>query len=485
MSKMKKLASVLLALVMALAMTCTAFAANITITGAQSGHTYTAYQIFTGTLNADGDTLSDVVWGSDVTNSTSLLAALVADDTIGSYFTTSMTAAQVAEVVAGWRDDSVNLNAFAAVVAQYVDSTSGTVLDSSEASDGTYTHSATGLDDGYYLVVDTATNLADGDAISRYIIQVISDVTIETKTGTTTFEKDADDVSVEVGQTVTFTLTSTVPDTTYYTTYTWSVSDTMSDGLTFDGTSSIIVSIGGTTVTNYTAKATENGFNLSIDMTQYQDYVGQTVTITYTATVNENAVSVVSENNATLTYSNNPNDSDSTDTITDKTEVYSAKVVIDKVDGETDEKLSGAKFVLYKYDEDGTTKLYYKYTADDESTDEDESAVSWVENITDATEVTTVNGAASFIGLEDGTYYLHETEAPDGYNTLTTDTEVTIAGSTTNVGTLTVTAEIANESGSTLPSTGGIGTTIFYIVGGVMVLGAAVLLITRRCMSTR
>ena len=128
----------------------------------------------------------------------------------------------------------------------------------------------------------------------------------------------------------------------------------------------------------------------------------------------------------------------------------------------------------------GDNKLYYKYTA---ATGQDEAKVEWVSNIGDATVVVTdENGDAAFVGIQSGTYYVHETEAPAGYNLATEDEAVTVSANDSGTAQATAEAHIANNTGAILPGTGGMGTTIFYVVGGTLVVAAAVLLITKKRM---
>ena len=232
----------------------------------------------------------------------------------------------------------------------------------------------------------------------------------------------------------------------------------------------------------YVLNQTDNGFTLTIKVMELQEKVGKEIKVTYTAVTNDNAVTVISKNSATLTYSNNPTDSESkTTTPKDEETVYSAKLVIDKCQKDNEsKKLANAKFVL-KNDEG----KYYKYTAATESA---AAKVEWVKNQADATEVTTnTNGAAAFNGLKDGTYYLVETAAPAGYNLLANEVKVTINGADAtevDLSSLTATAKVENSTGTTIPETGGIGTTIFYVAGGLLVLGAVILLITKKRMSS-
>ena len=241
-------------------------------------------------------------------------------------------------------------------------------------------------------------------------------------------------------------------------------------------------------------------FNNFIDQ---KSNAGKNIVITYSAIINENALKTnVETNKVDLEYSNNPNNDTSKGKTPEKVVyVYDFDIVIDKYTGDatTGTRLEGAKFVLYKT-VDGKN-LYYFY-------DETAKEVKWVE-LADAaavaaaiqaktiTEVTTdKTGAASFKGLDTGTYYLHETEAPAGYNLLKEDVKVTITATYNDNGTIATssatssnngqyqqTQPVLNKAGALLPSTGGMGTTIFYVLGSILVIGAVVLLVTKKRMS--
>ena len=281
-----------------------------------------------------------------------------------------------------------------------------------------------------------------------------------------------------------------MPDYTGFTSYTYLITDEMSEGLTFSGVSSVKVTVGGDDKTSECTIAVDaentNKFTVTIPVMSYT--IGAEIKVTYTAVVNEKAVAKVENNKATLTYSNDPTNTESKATTPeDKETVYSAKIVIDKYaankdnDKDTTKKLAGAQFVLYKLD--GETKLYYKWNDTDKK-------VAWDADKTNADVKTTDdNGAASFDGLKDGTYYLEEIAAPAGYNLLKEAVEVTVNGAKAvaaepDTTVLVEEKAIANQTGAVLPSTGGIGTTIFYVLGGLLVVGAAVLLVTKRRMSS-
>ena len=342
---------------------------------------------------------------------------------------------------------------------------------------------ATGLDLGYYFVTSTNGALCN-------LTTTDPEVTIRDKNDMP-FEKkvnNADVANVDVGKDVTFTITGKVPDHTGFTTYIYEIADTMSPGLTFNR-NSLAVKVGTADVTADASKCTitydpttaPNTFKVSI-IDVKNCTVGDPIEVTYTATVNKDAIAVVSENKAELTYSNNPTDSESKTTMPPEiVKVYTSKIVIDKYETDNkNNKLPGAIFVLYKKaptDADPNAIQYYKQ-------DDTTKAVSWVDTIAEATTVKTdENGAASFDGLANGTYHLVETKAPAGYNQMTEAKEVIVAGSDTNPATLSVTAEVANNTGTVLPSTGGMGTTIFYVLGFVLVVGAGVLLVTKKRMS--
>lgn len=345
-------------------------------------------------------------------------------------------------------------------------------------------------------------------------------------------DTDGKGTAVNVGDTVDFKLTSNVPDTNGYDTYKFIITDTLSTGLDLvlpsDGTSPFTVTVNGTEVT--LAKATSAEYivgtkdeyyvdgqkiTISIAMLKKEDgkvsakYTdGNVIEVTYSATLNEKALNTDVENNTVkLTYSNDPYSDTEGETTEKKTYVYDFEIVIDKYETDNEEnKLEGAEFVLYKKEVSDTTetKKYYKY-------DDTTNKVTWEDDISTATTVKTdATGSAKFAGLEEGTYYLQETKAPTGYNPLTEDKEVTITAAYNDDGTLkkgngsgtTVTpivstedttktigyqieADVANSSGSELPETGGIGTTIFYAVGGIMMVIAVVLLVTKKKMSSK
>ena len=499
MKHAKKLASLLMALVMVLGMsvgtTVTAFAANtnahtITITNDKSGHTYTAYQVFAGDIS--NGKLTKIVWGSGVEGE-ALLAALKALES--SPYASCNSAEAVADVLAGFGDDSAQLDAFAKVVGAHLKTAAGASTETKGETSSTYTINVTG--DGYYFVKDTG-SLGENDAATKYILKVVENVSVTAKAETPSIDKvivNADSANggegkgtaQDVGSVVNFKLTSKVPAMDGYDTYTYIVNDTMSAGLTFNN--DVAVTINGAKYTDFTV--TQKGQSFTITFNNFisqKANAGKAIVITYSATINENALTTDEETNTVnLEYSNNPNDSTSKGKTPDSiVYVYDFDIVIDKYTGDeaTGTRLAGAKFVL----KNASGKYYYY--------NESAKKVEWKDALSEATEVTTdQSGAAKFQGLDSGTYYLHETEAPAGYNLLKEDVTVTITATYGDDGQITSSSatlanngqyqqvqKIENKSGATLPSTGGMGTTLLYIIGAILVVGAGVLLVARRRM---
>ena len=499
MKRMKKILGILCAFMLVLGMNVTpTLAANsnphtITITNEKSGHTYTAYQVFKGDIS-DGK-LTNIEWGSGVDGKATLDALKELKD---SPYTNCKTAEDVADVLVGFENDSAQLDAFAKVVGAHLSSTeAGTSTETASP----YTISVTG--DGYYFVKDTGT-IGTDDAATKYILKVVGDVTVKAKAETPTIDKvivNADSANggegkgtaQDVGSVVNFKLTSKVPAMDGYATYVYIVNDTMSSGLTFNN--DVAVEIGDdklTSGTDFTVAQNGQAFTITFNnFINQKANAGKDIVITYSATINKNALTTDKETNTVnLEYSNNPNDNISKGKTPDKVVyVYDFDIVIDKYTGDetNGDRLAGAKFVLYKKDAN-SVKHYYKI---------ENNVVSWVDSIDDATEVTTdTNGAAKFQGLDSGTYYLHENQAPAGYNLLKEDVTVTITATYGENGQITSSSatstdngqyqqaqKIENKSGATLPSTGGMGTTLFYVAGAGLVLVAVVLLITRKRMN--
>ena len=462
-----------------------ALAYDITVDGGNG--TYESYQIFTGTLSEDGTTLSNIKWGNGITE-----AGQTALQT--KYGVSS--AAELAEVLGAEDFTASQAEEFAKAAGQYLQNAGG----------------LTGLAAGYYLVQNAT--VGSNEAYTNYILQVVNNVTVEPKTSVPSVEKKVKDTNDTTGETtdwqdsadydindsVPFQLTATLPDNIdSYDHYYVEFSDTLSKGLTFNEVTS--VKVGNTTLTSdqYTVTTTTNSEGetaLSIVITDVKG-VGATVTsstkvvVEYNATLNSDAVigSEGNPNTVKLIYSNNPNNTgdgtskpdDTTETPEDTVIVFTYKVVVNKVD-QNGAALPGAGFTLYKKDSDG----------------------NWNAVGDEITGVTTF----TFSGLDDGDYKLSETTVPDGYNKasdvefkVTADHDVesdspalnSLSGDVTT-GELTftsnttdgsLTTDVVNKKGSVLPSTGGMGTTILYVVGTILVLAAGILLVTKKRMDAK
>ena len=397
---------------------------------------------------------------------------------------------------------------------------------------------------GYYLMIPVDASLKT-DASSGSVASITSTIPnadILVKAKKPDIEKTDNVISADVGQTVTYTVTGEVPNTAGYETYKYVIKDEMTSGLTFNKDVAVTIDGVADPVTSQcTITYTDTGFTADIPVKDLQGTpgtnglganVGKTITLTYTATVNDNAVASDNEKNKVhLEYGHNPSSLEKTTDIQE--EVYTAKIIINKYTGESatsGTKLPNAKFALMN-----SEGKYYKYTAAVAASGTPGEAgyvaaqpakVEWVTvtgaptsgtaSVTDAmakaladdaasdtptftAQTTNSDGAAEFPGIKDGTYYLVEFEAPDGYNRLDKPQTVTVTGEDADTATGKVenkadatgsfdkakneTADVQNNSGTVLPSTGGIGTTIFYVVGSIMVVAAGVLLITKKRMS--
>lgn len=466
MKTMRKLFTVLLALAMTLALAVPAFAADtgsITITNPQGDRTYTAYKIFDVTYS--GDHYSYTISDTDAAFTT---VKAYADVTANGLTLTPVGKTGKYNVSTG---DSFSAASF----AQYLKTNAGSLGTGTAFTQVGNTMKASGLTPGYYFVSGTSGTVCE--------LATAKDIQIRDKNEAPQIEKSVDDAdrTVEIGQKLTYTITGKVPSTKGYTKFTYQVTDTMSEGLTFN--KDVKVTIGGTAVTDAAITYNDNGFEASINMMNYQKQIDAPVVITYTATVNEKAIQRNEETNtATLKYSNDPANKDSFKESSVEVEVFSFNIVINKyAAGNESTKLEGAKFVL----KNAEGKYYNCDTAT--------KAVTWVVGKADTTEVTTdVKGVARFDGLQAGTYKLEETAAPADYNQLTKDITIvlnkdgsaTIDSASSTLGAdHSLTAGVANSTGTMLPETGGIGTVIFVALGALAVICAGVFLVTNKRMS--
>ena len=492
MKKAKKILGLLLAMVMMMSVAITEMAKgetySITINNSAEGHTYEAYQIFTGDLStneADAKVLSNIVWGSGVSEA-------------------GKTALGDAAAKAETLKTEADAKAFAKEVAPYLTTAAGSA---STVTDGNYVIS--GLAAGYYLVKDQDGSLTgDNDSYTEYIIKVVSDTTATPKSDKPKVEKKVKDTNdstgvtsdwqdsadYDIGDSVPFQLKATLANNvSSYTTYKVVFHDTLSKGLTYKDDAKIYID--GKETNGFTVTSTVNADGTTTLTVSCDDVKAlgagnsSVITVEYTATLNNNAVlgSSGNPNEVYLEYSNNPNKSGAGNNETGNTPedvviVFTYKTIINKVDGEG-QPLTGAEFTLEKYNNE--TGIW--------------EAIAVVKSD---------NGTTfTFSGLDDGKYRLTETTTPAGYNTIdpieftitaehevlsdnpaltslsgnATDDKITF-GSDVTEGSLS--ANVVNKAGSTLPETGGMGTTIFYVLGAILVLGAAIMLIAKKRMSS-
>lgn len=568
----KKIISVIITAAMVMMLGLTAFAAapyDITITRSandKSEHTYTAYQVFSGSIQPD-QSLANIQWGSGV-DGTALLAALkTANSTAYSGCTKASDVAAVLEA------DSSLADQFAKIASANTDTEAGRVVSAAGETSATITIAGA----GYYLItdqIDTASpNSNENSSVSRLMLKVdtthtstafaakavVPSISKEIGDGTAA---GVDANTASIGDTVPFVLRTAVPDMTGYTKYFFVVKDTMSKGLTFDA-SSVSVTLGGATLaaSNYTVTSSANaqgGTDIKIVFKNFisnhnaashaTDNCGKPIIIKYNATLNENCdrTSAGNPNTVYLEYSNNPNvvpsgenEPSGTDPVgktpESKTITYTTGVKVIKTDtngnklpGATFEisGLGGTKVVTVKgvYTKDNTLtdpdKTFYKlkdgtytktaptagtmdkYDSDDKykySTSES------VETVASSTVTATVDpdGYIVFSGLGDGTYTITETQAPDGYIKSDEDITFTVSsdpdsttgpnwkiaiGSGSAAAAPFVDAEetiikeftVENPKKSNLPQTGGIGTTVFYIAGSILVVSGVALLLAKK-----
>ncbi len=544
---------------------------SITIQNDKEGHTYEAYQIFAGDVasdeaqegNVEGPILSNISWGNGV-NGAELLAALKAAN--AEKYGECETAADVAEALGAENATAADAAAFAEIAALHLTNVEGTAT---EPVGGNYV--INNLAAGYYLVKDQDGSLeGDADTATGYIVQVLGNVTMEPKdSDIPTVEKKVSDEEYtqyegaqgpgyqppygygyndvadwDIGDSVPFKLIGSIPDMSAYDTYEYIFTDTLSNGLTlqadtikvyiarnpYDQVNNYEPLIMGADYTLDVQNVGANGsgsFSIAFEDLKTNRYLTGAnkedyhyVIVTYDATLNTNAVIGLdgNPNSVDLQFSNNPNGDGLGRTPEDTVIVFTYELDGTKVDGENvDTKLEGAEFVLLNgghtqvaHIENG--KLVGWIDLPEGYTYENYKEIpyeTWEEfNATNNVIMTsTAEGVFGVSGLDDGTLYLLEIKAPNGYNLMENDLRIDIAATTENgqawdgipanaLTALTISVDggnaengnaetgavaltVRNNQGSTLPETGGIGTTLFYVIGGLLVIGAGILLIVR------
>ena len=478
-----------------------------------AGKTVNAYKMFSATVSSDGGAVSHTLtdgWKPFFKNSTASGLTDVTDaninDKANDYVSklTGNALVAFATKASNWAQTKANNITVGATAT----------VSKIAATDGKYTATFTGLDYGYYVVAVPGATVADTNSQYAALVRVHSTtVSVDIKGALPTVDKKVqvdgtgkDATDAKIGDTLKFTLTSTIPDMSAYNTYTFNFKDTLSKGLTFGQVDSVKVGDTAlTTDTDYTVATApaDNGKTLlTVTMKNFKNQqanVGKKITVTYTATLNKDAVvgGAGNVNSATIQYSNNPSTNGTGESEPSKVRVFTYGFTVDKYTGknydDTATRLAGAEFTLAHK---GGTAISFVKVADSAT----QNAVYRVAKADEAGATTTIttpaNGKVEFRGLENGEYTLTETKAPAGYNKLASAIGVKVHGQNngtdTTHATVTITYNndnngsnydqtasngvipVQNKSGVTLPGTGGMGTIAFTVIGVLVIaLGVA------------
>lgn len=485
MKKVKRMLAVLLAAIMTLSMATTAFAAeapkgSLTVRVNQNntlkGQTIKVYKLFDLTVSE-----SHYAYTVNETYKAAIATALNLPSTA--------TSEDLYNKLAAYQTGSNEIQKFAddftaAALAAKTEATK-----TAENLGDVTSHNFDGLDYGYYLVYQTGTKEIQSSLVS--VDKANEEVDL--KGEAPSIEKTANAETVEIGQVVTYTITGTIPDTTGYDSYVYKIKDTLTTGLDFvknaqgtaqeDTNYSVTVQIkGGASSTQNAVLGGDDNRTMTLDLSQWiknnQTSKGSEFTVTYYAKVNANAV-VTEKNSASLEYGNDPGNTTTTTPSEVKTPTYPLQIR-KFARGDEQNFLDGAIFRLYPTEEDakadtnaiGVTGSNGTYTVDKNS--------NYFDMVSVESEIPSGMNL-KLNGLKAGTYWLVETEAPDGYNGVTAPIKITIRESNdTDVNNWTISKgddvendkiiDIENSTGTILPGTGGMGTVLFTVVGVVLAL---------------